>query len=268
MYDRKYYPAPTPPERGLRYRIETLVEITGAKMYKYRVPFRTALWRPIETLLDPRILLASIFMGITFGWTIGINVTLVIFLQTPPPLGYGMNADQSSAMYLTPIIAALLGELVGHWLNDLFAKQYIRRHHGVFKPEARLIMPYLGSFWATFGLITLGATFQHRLSVVGVIFGWGMLIFGVMQIVTSMYAYCSDLLPDRQGELSAILNWARVLGGFSVAYYQVPWAERAGSLQVFGIGAAIVVGITTLIIPVLQFSSPWFESVQKNKHVK
>ncbi|KAG9074645.1 hypothetical protein FS749_013774 [Ceratobasidium sp. UAMH 11750] len=179
-----------------------------------------------------------------------------------------MNADQSSAMYLTPIIAALLGELVGHWLNDLLAKQYIRRHHGVFKPEARLIMPYLGSFWATFGLITLGATLQHRLSIVGVIFGWGMLIFGVMQIVTSMYAYCSDLLPDRQGELSAILNWARVLGGFSVAYYQVPWAERAGSLEVFGVEAAIVVAITALIIPVLQFGSPWFESVQKNKHVK
>jgi hypothetical protein len=74
-----------------------------------------------------------------------------------------------------------------------------------------------------------------------------------------MYAYCSDLLPDRQGELSAILNWARVLGGFSVAYYQVPWAERAGALQVFGVEAAIVVGITALVIPALQFGAPWFE---------
>ncbi|KAG8712617.1 hypothetical protein FRC08_014300 [Ceratobasidium sp. 394] len=80
-----------------------------------------------------------------------------------------------------------------------------------------------------------------------------------MQIVTSIYAYCSDLLPDRQGEISAILNMARVLGGFSVAYYQVPWAERAGSLQVFGVEAAIVVGVTAVIIPVLQFGAPWFE---------
>jgi hypothetical protein len=38
-----------------------------------------------------------------------------------------MNSDQSSAMYLTPIVAALLGELVGHWLNDFIAKQYIKR---------------------------------------------------------------------------------------------------------------------------------------------
>lgn len=63
MYDRKYYPAPTQPTRGLRRRIETLVGITGVKMYKYRVPILTAMWRPLETLLDPRILLASLFMG-------------------------------------------------------------------------------------------------------------------------------------------------------------------------------------------------------------
>ncbi|KAF8608516.1 MFS general substrate transporter [Ceratobasidium sp. AG-I] len=259
MYDRKYYPAPTQTTRGLRRRIETLVGISGVKMYKYRVPILTAIWRPVETLLDPRILLSSLFMGVTFGWTIGINVTLVIFLQTPPPLGYGMNADQSSAMYLTPIVAAILGELVGHWLNDFFARQYIKRHHGVFRPEARLLMPYFGAFWATFGLITLGATLYHRLSIAGVIFGWGMLVFGIMSIVTSIYAYCSDLRPDRQGELSAILNWARVIGGFSVAYYQIPWAEHAGAQQVFGVEAAIVVGVTAIIIPVLQFGAPWFE---------
>ncbi|CUA66783.1 putative transporter C794,04c [Schizosaccharomyces pombe 972h-] [Rhizoctonia solani] len=240
MYDRKYFPAPAPPTKGLRYRIETLIGITGFKMYK--------------------ILLSCIFMGITFGWTIGINVTLVIFLQTPAPLGYGMNSDQSSAMYLTPIVAALLGELAGHWLNDFVAKQYIKRHHGVFRPEARLVVPYVGAFWATVGLITIGASLGKLLSIAGVIFGWGMLIFGIMLIVTSMYAYCSDLLPDRQGEISALLNWARVLGGFAVGYYQIPWAERAGALQVFGVEAAIVVGITVLVIPVLQLIMPRFEN--------
>ncbi|KEP51333.1 MFS general substrate transporter [Rhizoctonia solani 123E] len=258
MYDRKYFPAPTLPTKGVRYRIETLIGITGLKMYKHRVPIHKAVWQPLETLLNPRIFLACIFMGITFGWTIGINVTLVIFLQTPAPLGYGLNSDQSSAMYLTPIVAALIGELAGHWLNDFVAKQYIKRHHGVFRPEARLVVPYVGSFWATVGLITIGASLGKLLSIAGVIFGWGMLIFGVMLIVTSMYAYCSDLLPDRQGEISALLNWARVLGGFAVGYYQVPWAERSGALQVFGVEAAIVVGITVLIIPVLQLVAPRF----------
>ena len=41
-----------------------------------------------------------------------------------------------------------------------------------------------------------------------------------------------------QGEISALINLARTLGGFSVAYFQVPWAEKHGALQTFGVEAA------------------------------
>ena len=56
----------------------------------------------------------------------------------------------------------------------------------------------------------------------------------------------------RQGEISALINWARTLGGFSVAYFQVPWAEKHGALQTFGVEAAIVTGLFLLIVPALQ----------------
>ena len=46
------------------------------------------------------------------------------------------------------------------------------------------------------------------------------------------------LMVLEQGEISALLNLARVLGGFSVAYFQVPWAEKRGALQTFGVEAA------------------------------
>lgn len=38
--------------------------------------------------------------------------------------------------------------------------------------------------------------------------------------------------------MSALSNLARVLGGFSVAYYQVPWATKHGAMQTFGVEAA------------------------------
>jgi hypothetical protein len=102
-------------------------------------------------------------------------------------------------------------------------------------------------------------------------------------------AYCNDCFPKRQvfsplvfvsgmlmsseqGEISALTNLARVLGGFSVAYFQVPWAVKHGALQTFGVEAAcvvsacscsclptnifatnsIVVGLFVLIVPALQ----------------
>lgn len=86
-------------------------------------------------------------------------------------------------------------------------------------------------------------------------------------------AYCNDCFPNRQvgrfreippalyvsyrytfvkGEVSALINLARTLGGFSVAYFQVPWATKHGALQVFGVEAAIVSGLFLLVVPVLQ----------------
>jgi len=51
-------------------------------------------------------------------------------------------------------------------------------------------------------------------------------------------AYINDCFPKHQGEISALLNLTRVLGGFSVAYFQVPWATKHGALQTFGCEAA------------------------------
>ena len=51
-------------------------------------------------------------------------------------------------------------------------------------------------------------------------------------------AYTNDCFPRHQGEISALMNLARVLGGFSIAYFQVSWATKHGALQTFGCEAA------------------------------
>ena len=58
--------------------------------------------------------------------------------------------------------------------------------------------------------------------------------------------------------MSALVNLARTLGGFSVAYFQVPWAQKHGALQVFGCEAAVVAGLFLLIVPALQIKGGAF----------
>jgi hypothetical protein len=59
--------------------------------------------------------------------------------------------------------------------------------------------------------------------------------------------------PHQQGEISALINLARTLGGFAVAFFQVPWATKNGALQTFGCEAAAVAGLFVLLIPLLQW---------------
>jgi hypothetical protein len=54
-------------------------------------------------------------------------------------------------------------------------------------------------------------------------------------------AFANDCFPKHQGEISALLNLARMMGGFSVAFYQVPWAKKHGALQTLGCEAAYVI---------------------------
>ena len=50
-----------------------------------------------------------------------------------------------SALYATPIVSVGIGQFIYHYGNDYLTALYIRRHHGVFEPEARLPLCYLGS---------------------------------------------------------------------------------------------------------------------------
>ena len=37
-----------------------------------------------------------------------------------------------------------------------------------------------------------------------------------------------------------------------MAYFQIPWAEKSGALQTFGVEVAVVAGLFLIIVPTLQ----------------
>jgi hypothetical protein len=62
MYDRTVKPIPEPPTtKGLKYRVETLIGITGVKMAKYRVSLWDAFWTPFKLVWRPHMLSILIF---------------------------------------------------------------------------------------------------------------------------------------------------------------------------------------------------------------
>ncbi|KAJ7336903.1 MFS general substrate transporter [Mycena albidolilacea] len=252
MYDRGVKPIPEPPTTGLRYRVETLLGFTGLKMTKYRDTWYQAITSPIRIVWRPQLLGILVFeasaSGMMFGFGIGINVTNAVFLGTPPPFGFGFSQFGIAGLYGTPVAAVFLGEVIGRYLNDWIMNLSIKRNGGVFEAESRLWACYIAVPLYICGFVVLGAAFENHLSIGALVMGWGIVECATVAVI----AYCSDSLPRHHGEVSAFFNLARVLGGFSVAYFQIPWALKHGALQVLGVEAAIVVGLFLLFVPFLQ----------------
>ncbi|KAF8881784.1 MFS general substrate transporter [Infundibulicybe gibba] len=244
MYDRTVEPIPPKPTTGLRYRFETLVGITGVKMAQYRASWGEVALAPLRVVWRPQLLGILVFEAVIFGFGIGINVTNVVFLGSPP---FNYSQSAIAGMYGTPIVSVIMGELIGRYLNDWIMNVSVRRNNGVFEAQHRLWACYPAVALNTCGFLVLGAAFQKQLSIGAIIMGWGIAEVGIM-----IDAYCNDCFPKNQGEISALITLSRILGGFSVAYFQVPWAEKRGAMEAFGVEAAIVIGIFLCVVPFLQ----------------
>ncbi|KZT10568.1 MFS general substrate transporter [Laetiporus sulphureus 93-53] len=254
MYDRTL-PDPRPikrPASRLRYRIETLIGLTGARMARHRAGWRDAALACLNIIWRPQLVGILLFEAMVFGFSIGINTTNAVFLGESKPVGLGFSQYAIAGAYGTPIVAVLIGEVLGRYFNDWVMNVCVKRNKGVFEAEMRLWTCYVAVPLYICGFLLLGGTFQNHLGTGALVMGWGIAEVAVMICTVAVYAYCNDCFPTRQGEVSALINWARTMGGFSVAYFQVPWAERNGALQTFGVEAAIVSALFLLVVPALQ----------------
>jgi len=252
QYDRRLNNASLRQSTGFRYRLETLVGITGLRMAKYRTSWSDSIFSPLRIVWRPHLLAVLLFEAMVFGFSIGINVTNAVFLGTPPPVGYGFSQFGIAGVYGTPIVAVIIGEIIGRYANDWIMNRGIRRNKGIFEAEVRLWACYIAMPLYLAGFLALGGAFQKKLSVGAVVMGWGLAEVAVMINTVAIYSYCNDCFPRHKGEVSALINLARTLGGFSVAFFQVPWASKNGALQTFGVEAAIVMALFLLIIPFMQ----------------
>lgn len=196
--------------------------------------------RLVAVLFKPIIPLTTVVYTLTFMWAIGLNQSSAILLSTPESQGgYGLSTIATAYVYFTPVVAVVMGEILGHYLNDYVVAWYTRRHQGIFRPEARLWACYIGGLFLVPALILIGQTLQHHLHYVGIIFGWGMHMIGIMVTSVAVVAYCLDCYPTASGEVSAILNAGRAVGGFGVPYFQQQWGAKDGFDVSFGVQAAI-----------------------------
>ncbi|KAI0453768.1 major facilitator superfamily domain-containing protein [Xylaria acuta] len=240
-YDRRIVQSEQPDRRN---RFTSLLGIAQWKSRGRRNTFFQACMRPVRAISKPTVLISCLYYFLTFAWVVGINTTLSIFLQ---PV-YGFGPKQIGFFYFTPIVAVIIGEIVGHWLHDIFAKQYIRTHKGRFEPEARLRAVIVALPFTLLGLVLLGQSLENEWHFMVTSVSWGLYVFSTMITTVAVSSYNLDSYPEASGEVSAWVNASRSLGGFVVSYFQVTWANAQGTKASFGIQAAVCVLAFTLVL--------------------
>ncbi|KAK2795185.1 hypothetical protein FQN52_006111 [Onygenales sp. PD_12] len=226
-YDRKL-PESQQPARGPRWK--RLVGIEQWQSRHLRNSFKDACMRPIIIICKPPVFISMLAYGMTFSWVVGVNTTLSIFLG---PL-YGFGPKQIGFFYFTPVTAAILGEIVGHWLHDLIAKIAMKRNNGRLEPEARYAAVWISTPFIFAGLILLGFALERQYHYMLASLGWGLFVFGIMITTVATNAYVLDSYPEASGEVAAWINFGRTTGGFIVSYFMVRWANDQGTIRQFG----------------------------------
>lgn len=151
------------------------------------------------------------------------------------------------------MVAVILGELVGHWLHDSIAKQYIRTHGGHFEPEVRLRAIFFSMPLVVVGLVLVGQSLGNGWHYMATAVSWGLYVFGMMLTSVALSSYCLDCYPEASGETSAWLNNARTIGGFIISYEQVTWATAQGTKLSFGIQGAICVAAFVIVLIMMRW---------------
>lgn len=237
------------PRPGMSGRMLRIIGIEQWRSRKQRNSFAQAVSRPFKVLVKPTIFLSTIYYLLTFAWVVGINTTLSIFITAPP---YNFGTKSIGFFYFTPVIAAILGEVLGRWLHDWIANVLMKRNgKGELKPEYRLMAITLSTPCMIAGLLVLGFALEGGWHYMLAAFGWGLYVFGIMITTVAITAYCLDCYPEGSGEVCAWLNFARTTGGFIISYFQVTWANAQGTRKSFGVQAAICFA-AYLIILVMQ----------------
>lgn len=188
-------------------------------------------WTSLKILIFfPNILWAGLLYGTNLAWYNVINGTMSTILGGEP---YNFQPTMVGVAYLSPFVAGAVASFWAGRFADWVALTLARRNGGVREPEQRLWGLSVSAVLASGGLILWGVGASRDLHYMALIFGIGMVTFGVVCGGAISLAYSVDCFKEISGESLVTVMLIRNTLGFAFSYAITPWIENMGLQNCF-----------------------------------
>ncbi|OAL34770.1 hypothetical protein AYO20_05965 [Fonsecaea nubica] len=205
---------------------------------------------PIRIGVHPVGILGGLFLMIVFGWSVGVNNLLAVFLQSPvSEKGYGFTPNQNAEFTFAAWFGCITGQLYGLAFNDRLPLWICRRTGGVWKPEFRLHALWFPTFFClNVGLGLFGAALRYHLHYMVAAVGNFLLNFSSNVAVPVIVNYEVECFTKYPVEAATIMNFYRTIFGIAIPFFIDGWEARVGVGWVFGMMAFVSLAAFGLVI--------------------
>lgn len=205
--------------------------------------------RPFYLYLYPPVLYGALVYSMAVVWLIVISETVLDIFKGA---AYGYSQQTVGLFYLGPFIGGVLGSLSCGIVGDRLTRYMVRRNHGVYEPEFRLVMLVPATLMMCLGLIAYGWSAADADPWVAPVVFFGCLSFGSSMASTTAITYTVDCYKMFAAEALVSFNFAKNFLGFVFSLFNTSVYEKRGGKDAFVIYGCVqaflsLVGIAVYI---------------------
>ncbi|RJE22340.1 Sugar and other transporter [Aspergillus sclerotialis] len=208
----------------------------------------------ISLLKYPTIVVTTLYYSIAFGLgTALIHITGPMAFQEI----YHFNICQIGMAISIP---ATIGSILGEFLSGAMSDEMLylaRKQHGYADPETRLHATWIGTSFLPAGVIMQGVCLQYHTHWAGPVAGIGTTAFGLQIVSTPIFGYLVDCYDANAAEISALLNFGRLMFSFPLRFYMIPLANETTYGIAWSILAIVSIILYVGVIAVMWKGAAW-----------
>ncbi|PWW72855.1 hypothetical protein C7212DRAFT_366271 [Tuber magnatum] len=193
------------------------------------------------------------------------KIVHILFFQDKDE--YGLDSRISSLIYLVPLVGLFIGQLWGYFFNRRLQNRDIEKHSSII-PETVFIGCYLPILVEFVGFLAFALSSHHRYNWIGLVLGWGFVVFAASNILVATSVYTLYCFPAHAASTAAVLGFLRAAAAFTSQFYATGWVAKVGTYGCLGIQAAGLSICALLVVTVQRSGEGWRKRFHWDGEVK